>query len=94
MRTPNEFWIALHELSHAMRQEGKSTAERKMNILQTLSEMPPVARREVECELAELMIFLPEVYVAMRASLAVENPVRSVVSSPIFLRDGSSPKTA
>ena len=94
MRTPNEFWIALHELSRAMRQEGRTTAERKQNILLTLQEMPPVARREVEGELAELMVFLPDVYVAMRSGVAAETPTRQAGSSPIFLRDGSSPKTA
>jgi hypothetical protein len=93
MRTPNEFWIALHELSHAMRQEGKTTAERKLNILETLQEMPPVARREVESELAELMVSLPEVYVAMRAAAAAEGPAKAI-PNPIFLRDGSTPKTA
>jgi hypothetical protein len=61
VRTPNEFWIALHELAMATAAEGANGEERKQSILQTFQEMPPVAQQEVYFELVELTRFLPEV---------------------------------
>lgn len=61
MRSPNEFWIVLHELAAATAAEGSTRDERKESILQTFQEMPPVAQQEVFRELVEMARFLPEV---------------------------------
>src|SRR5688572_18613398 len=88
MRTPNEFWIALHDLAQAVAAEGKSAAERKRNIVQSFQEMPPVAQREVAAELAQLMILLPEVYVNL-APASAEAVAPRVPFAPIAIRDGT-----
>ena len=62
MRTPNEFWLCLHELARAIDAEGRSDEERRANIVNSLSEMPAIARGQVLGELVELMTFLPDLY--------------------------------
>jgi len=53
MRSPNEFWIALHDLTTATHAEGDSLDQRQRNIYYTLVQMPPIAQQEVLDELAE-----------------------------------------
>lgn len=62
MRTPNEFWLCLHELARAVDAEGRTDEERRGNIVATLEQMPAIARSQVLHELIELLTFLPELY--------------------------------
>ncbi len=62
MRTPNEFWLCLHELARALDAEGRTDDERRANILATLEQMPSIARAQVLNELIELLTFLPDLY--------------------------------
>ena len=62
MRTPNEFWLCLHELARAIDAEGRTEEERRGNIVASLEQMPPIARGQVLNELIELLTFLPELY--------------------------------
>lgn len=62
MRTPNEFWLCLHELARAIDAEGRTDEDRRANIVASLEQMHPVARTQVISELVELMTFLPDLY--------------------------------
>jgi hypothetical protein len=62
MRTPNEFWLCLHELARAIDAEGRTDDERRANILDSLEQMPSIARGQVVNELVELLTFLPDLY--------------------------------
>ena len=62
MRTPNEFWLCLHELARAIDAEGRDDEERRANIVATLQQMHPLARSEVISELVGLLTFLPDLY--------------------------------
>jgi hypothetical protein len=62
MRTPNEFWLCLHELARAVDAEGRTDEERRANIVACLDAMPAIARNQVLSELVELLTFLPELY--------------------------------
>ena len=64
MRTPNGFWLCVHELARAFDDEGR-TDERRRNIVDSLSQMPAIARGRVMAELVELvelLTFLPDLY--------------------------------
>ncbi len=62
MRSPNEFWLRLHELARAIDAEGRTDEERRANIVASLEQMPAIARGQVLSELIELLTFLPELY--------------------------------
>jgi hypothetical protein len=62
MRPPNEFWLCLHRLAQAYDAEGLSHEERGENIVLQFTAMPPIARRQVLAELAELTTALTELY--------------------------------
>jgi hypothetical protein len=62
MRTPNEFWLCLHELARAIDAEGRNDDERRANIVASLEQMPATVRGQVVSELIELMNFLPDLY--------------------------------
>jgi len=62
MRTPNEFWLCLHELARAIDAEGRTEEERRSNIVASLEQMPAIARGQVLNELIELLTFLPDLY--------------------------------
>ena len=66
MRSPNEFWIALHDLTTATHAEGDSLDQRQRNIYYTLVQMPPIAQQEVLDELAEMAMLLPELRLYIR----------------------------
>lgn len=62
MKSPNEFWLCLHELAEAYQAEAQSQAERHETIVQCFQQMPNVAKREVMAEFVELLTFLPDLY--------------------------------
>ena len=62
MRPPNDFWLCLHRLAQAYDAEGISRDERRENIVLQFAAMPPIARRQVLAELAELTTALSELY--------------------------------
>lgn len=62
MRPPNEFWLCLHRLAQAYDAEGLSHDERGENIVLQFAAMPPIARRQVLAELAELTTALTDLY--------------------------------
>jgi hypothetical protein len=65
--SPNTFWLCLHELACSVRDEGHSDVERRANILERYNQMPDIAKRAVQTELWELISFLPEVNLSVRA---------------------------
>jgi hypothetical protein len=66
--SPNSFWLCLHELACAMLAEGESSAERQANILNGYKQMPKISKQQVQEELWELISFLPEINLAIRAA--------------------------
>ena len=62
MKSPNEFWLALHALSSAYTLEGGTPEERADQILAQFAMMPPIARRELLNELWPLASQLPTIY--------------------------------
>ena len=77
MKTPNEFWLALHEAAQTLEGEGTTEAERAANILTSFHSMPPVAQEQLREELLELLSFLPDLY----SSVAKDAPPRRVRGS-------------
>jgi len=74
MRTPNEFWLCLHELARAIDVEGRTDEERRANIVASLQQMPAIARGQVLTELIELLTFLPDLYPHVVATTAPRQP--------------------
>jgi len=67
MYGPNEFWLALHRVVVAYRDEGLARDERFQRILEQLSRMPNIARRELLTDFALIARDLPELYAATLA---------------------------
>jgi hypothetical protein len=59
---PNEFWLALHELSQALAAEGKDDVERMANIARTFELMPEPVQREVLTYVVRTASFLQDLY--------------------------------
>lgn len=96
MKISNEFWISLHELARAVSGEGTSPTERKQNIIESLLDMHPTARREVASELAQMMAFLPTLHLEVLDVLQDDTQPQhdgKLKGSAISLRDGSSQKS-
>ena len=72
MKSPNEFWLCLHDLGRAVRSEGQTGEEQMVNVLDTFRDMPALAQREVILDLSELLAFLPEVYGAVHDAVCGE----------------------
>jgi hypothetical protein len=70
MRSPNEFWMRLHELSRAYDAEGETSHKRQENIVSTFEEMPRIAQHEVFAEMARIMTSLQEIYPEVLGVLA------------------------
>jgi hypothetical protein len=62
LKTPNEFWLCLHELSTAKDAEGNTISERQANIVDSFRKMPPLARQQSLDELLDLEIALQELF--------------------------------
>lgn len=62
MKTPNEFWLCLHELSKAKNAEGTTISERQANIVNSFRKMPPMARQQSLDELLDLEIALQDLF--------------------------------
>jgi hypothetical protein len=62
VKTPNEFWLCLHELSSAKEAEGTSSAERQANIVNSFRKMPPSARQQALDELLDLETALQDLF--------------------------------
>lgn len=61
MATPNEFWLALHELAEAYFGEGETHEERLNNIKTQFRNMPSIAQNEVLVDLNLMLAALPKV---------------------------------
>lgn len=78
MKSPNEFWLALHALSSAYAAEGATAQERADEILAQFVMMPAIARRELLEDFWPLANHLPELYsraLAAHRSAESEPPV-------------------
>jgi hypothetical protein len=64
MRTPNEFWLALHALAEAYTMEGRTSEERVANIVAEFRDLPPAVRRSVLAELGHFASHASDLYVA------------------------------
>jgi len=62
VKTPNEFWLCLHELSCAKEAEGSTIAERHANIVESFHKMPPVAQQQSLDELLDLESSLQDLF--------------------------------
>lgn len=62
MKTPNEFWLALHEMVQAAELEGSSSDERVLNVVQAFQKMPRPTQREILSEMVAAVTFLQELY--------------------------------
>lgn len=62
MKSPNEFWLHLHELSSAYEAEGKTPQERREAILDQLRRMPSIARREILQSFCIVAGDIPQLY--------------------------------
>jgi hypothetical protein len=51
MGARSDFWLKVHELTLCLEVEGKATEERRANVLESLQELPPTARKEIVREL-------------------------------------------
>jgi hypothetical protein len=82
VKTPNEFWLTLHELAQTTECEGATDAERIANILELFRRMPPVAREQVRDELLDLLSFLPDLYSGVAAETPESPPRRTRGAAP------------
>ena len=78
-----EFWLNLHYLADAYRGEGLTAEERATTILTAFERMPPIARREVLADLAQVAFNLSDLYVTVmaRARQLDEQPVSATQKS-------------
>ena len=60
MKSPNTFWLALHELAEAYDSEGLNPDERARNIADQYQEMPHIAQREVLADLLRIALHVPD----------------------------------
>ena len=60
MKTPNEFWLCLHDLYCAKDAEGSTIAERQANIAESFRKMPPLVQQQSLDELLDLEISLQD----------------------------------
>jgi len=82
MRPPNEFWLCLHRLAQAYDAEGLSRDERSENIVLQFTAMPPIARRQVLGELAELTTALSELYPQTMVAMKHQDKTAPVNEEP------------
>ena len=73
MRTPNEFWLALHALAEAYAMEGSTSEERTANIVAEFRALPPAVRRSVLAELGQIAAHASDLYVATLLAAGEEN---------------------
>jgi len=64
----HEFWLALHRVVAAYRDEGLTTDDRLESILEQFSQMPAIARRELLADFAQVAVNFQDIYVACVAS--------------------------
>ena len=57
-----DFWLAVHELAEAYRDEGLTPDERTDNVLGQLKELPPITQRELRADLAQVALHVPDLY--------------------------------
>lgn len=69
MRTPNEFWLQVHNLLEAYDAEGPTPDERAASITDELLRSPPIVQREMLSELALLVTYLPDLYQTVLAAV-------------------------
>ena len=55
MAAKTDFWLYVHELSLCLDEEGETSDERRENILESLCDMPPMARAAIVAELRYLL---------------------------------------
>lgn len=83
MRSPNEFWLCLHELSRAYEAEGATPRERTDSILAQFLRMPPIAQREVLDGFWPLAQYLPDIYQRVLATHVRTEPSESPVTTSV-----------
>ncbi len=66
MVTPNEFWLALHELAAAYDAEGSTEGEREQNIMHQLQRMPPAVQRQLLADMQRIAAHVDELFVSAR----------------------------
>jgi len=55
MAANTDFWLYVHELNLCLDAEGETSDERRENILESLCDMPPLARAAIVAELRYLL---------------------------------------
>jgi hypothetical protein len=72
MPTPNDFWLALHQLAQAYDAAGLTPDERATRIVEQFRDMPAIAQREVLGDLLRVITHCPDLY-PLVASAAKDN---------------------
>lgn len=72
MGARTDFWLYVHELSLCYDDEGETGDERRANIMESLADMPPMARQEILRELRYLLAELNGLSVSQRESAEAE----------------------
>ena len=77
MRSPNEFWLCLHQLAESYESEGLTPEERAAKITQQFATMPRIAQQQVRDRLAHLALALPDLYPLIMAAANRDRPKQS-----------------
>ena len=67
MKTPNEFWLCLHQFADAYGAEGADSRQRAESVLQQFRLMPAIARREVLSDFALVAAHMSDLYLQAAA---------------------------
>ena len=73
MGARSDFWLKVHELTLCLEAEGKAAEERRANVLESLQELTPTARKEV---VRELHFVLAELSTIAAATSSPPSPGR------------------
>jgi hypothetical protein len=74
MRSPNAFWLRLHELSTAYEAEGLTADERMKYVIKQLMEMAPTEQRRLLQDLSQLLVDVSELYPEVFAVVCQRGP--------------------
>lgn len=72
MGARTDFWLNVHELSLCLDEEGETGDERRANIMESLEDMPPMARQELLRELRYVLAELSHVSLGQRSVVETE----------------------
>jgi len=81
MITPNEFWLAVHQLAEAYDSEGPTMDERAENIADEFDRLPFVTQRELLQNLLRIAAYLPDLCPRLVPRLRFAAPAEQTASA-------------